>query len=396
MPTPLPYVTIDPRQKHRALRGHCWVFRSEFGPITGEPGDGEPIEVRDRQGRVLGVGLYSARSQIAIRLLTRDSGVALDREFFRQRLRQAIALRDRIMPGRPARRLVSSEADLLPGLIVDQYGSSLVVQATTAGMDARLAMWVELLASEVHPEQIVERNDLSVRRHEGLPERTGVLLGPAETRLRVRMGRCDIEIDLLDPHKTGSYLDQQLNHEACARWTAPGARVLDCFSHLAGFGIHALLAGAREAVAVDSAEASIAGARRAAELAGVGDRLVTHCANAFDHLRSADDARERYDLVILDPPSFTRSKDTVDGALRGYKEIHLRGLQRLGPGGTLVTFSCSHHIPAEMFVDNVLDAAIDARKTLRLVERLAASPDHPVLPAIPETEYLKGFVFEVV
>ncbi|MBA3710383.1 MAG: class I SAM-dependent rRNA methyltransferase [Planctomycetes bacterium] len=390
-----PYATLVPRQTHRILAGHCWVFRSEFQTIVGEAVDGEPLEIRDQRGTVVGSGLYSAQSQIAVRLLSRRS-VEFDAAFFRDRLRQARALRDQRLGGRPARRLVSSEGDLLPGLIVDQYGDRLVVQTTTVGMDRRLPMWLDLLKAEFSPAQIVERNDLTVRRHEGLPERTGVLHGPADTRLVVRVGRCDVEVDLLDPHKTGSYLDQQLNHEAVARWVVPGARVLDCFCHLAGFGVHALLAGAKEAVAVDSAEASIAGARRSAELAQVGDRLVTHCANAFDWLRAADDARETFDLVVLDPPSFTRNKDSVAGAMRGYKEIHVRGLRRLGVGGRLATFTCSHHVSAAMFLETVLEAAVDARRILRLEETLSASPDHPVLPTIPESQYLKGFVFSVM
>jgi 23S rRNA (cytosine1962-C5)-methyltransferase len=390
-----PHLTLVPRQTHRVERGHCWVFRSEFAEVPATLADGDPVEVRDRRGTVLGSGLYSARSQIAVRLLSRRSP-DFGRDFFRARLREAIALRAQRLPGRPCRRLVSSEADLLPGLIVDQYGDRLVVQTTTAGMDRILPMWIELLREELAPAQIVERNDLSVRRHEGLPERVGVLHGSADTRLAARVGQVDVDIDLLDPHKTGAYLDQQLNHELVARWVAPGARVLDCFSHLGGFAVHALLAGAKEAVAVDSAEASIAGARRCAERAGVADRLTAHCANAFDWLRAADDARERYDLVVLDPPSFTRSKDTVAGALRGYKEIHVRGLRRLERGGRLATFTCSHHVSAQLFLETVLAAAVDAKRILRIEEHLRASPDHPVLPAIPETEYLKGYLFTVV
>ncbi|MBA2479727.1 MAG: class I SAM-dependent rRNA methyltransferase [Planctomycetes bacterium] len=390
-----PHLTLIPRQTHRIERGHSWVFRSEFTDIVGEPTDGDAVEVRDRRGVVLGSGLYSANSQIAVRLLSRRSP-AFDRDFFLAGLRRAIALRDERLPGRPCRRLVSSEGDQLPGLIVDQYGDRIVIQTTTAGMDRLLPMWVDLLRGELSPVQIVERNDLHVRRHEGLPERVGVLHGPAGTRITARVGKVDVDIDLLDPHKTGAYLDQQLNHEAVARWVRPGDRVLDCFSHLGGFALHALLAGAKEAIAVDSAEASIAGALRSAELAGVSERVVTHCANAFDWLRAADDARERFDLVVLDPPSFTRNKESVAGAMRGYKEIHVRGLRRLEIGGRLVTFTCSHHVPAPLFLETILAAAVDAKRTLRLDESLQASPDHPVLPAIPESEYLKGFVFTVV
>lgn len=390
----MPIGRLEPRQPHRCQRGHPWVYRSEFAGFDGEPEDGGELEVRDHRGRLVGRGLYSAKSQIAVRLLTRLDE-PIDRTLLAGRLARAIAARGG-MGDRPARRLVSSEADLLPGLIVDRYGDRLVVQATTAGMDRLLPLWVELLREAVAPAQIVERDDLAVRRLEGLPERAGVLHGPSGTVVRVRIGAAEAEVDLLDPHKTGSYLDQQLNHEAVGRWFAPGARVLDCFSHLGGFGVHALLAGAGSVVAVDSAEASVAGARRAAALNGVGDRFEAVAADAFAWLRAAEGARERFDLVVLDPPSFTRNRAALAGALRGYREIHLRALRLLGVGDRLATFSCSHHVSADDFLQTIVDAAADAKRTLRLDESLAASPDHPVLPAVPETRYLKGCVLTVI
>jgi 23S rRNA (cytosine1962-C5)-methyltransferase len=390
-----PTAIIVPKQTHRCLNGHLWVFRSELAAFDQEPQAGQLVELRDRRNNLIGKGFYSATSQIAVRLLTRRP-VAVDDDFLRARLRAAIRRRDEIMPGRPARRLVSSEGDLLPGLIVDQYGDRLVIQTTTAGMDQRQRLWLDLLMSELAPRQVVERNDLHVRSLEGLPERAGVLLGPADTALTIPIGKAPVDCDLLDPHKTGTYLDQQLNHEAIARWVRPGDRVLDCFCHLGGFAIHALLAGAGEAVAVDQSEASTAGTRRSAERAGVAERLTTATANAFDWLRQADAERQRFDVVVLDPPSFTRNRASVPQAMAGYKEIHLRGLRRLAPGGRLLTFTCSHHIDARSFLDMVLDAASDARRSLRLEAVLGASPDHPVLPAVPESEYLKGYVFTVI
>jgi 23S rRNA (cytosine1962-C5)-methyltransferase len=392
----LPRLGLDKRRTHRVLHGHCWVFRGEIAENQDLPPDGAAVEVADARGRILGCGLYSAASAIAVRLYTRRAGVDFSEAFMRQRLAQAVAWRDAVMPGRPARRLVSSEADQVPGLIVDAYGDRLVVQTTTAGMDLRLAQWTRILVDTVKPAQIVERNDLAVRRLEGLPERCGILHGGMDTTVRVRVGMADTEIALMDPHKTGSYLDQQLNHEAVARLVRPGERVLDAFCHLAGFGVHALLAGAGAVVAVDSADASIAGAGRAAAIAGVGARMATVCTDAFAWLRAQEGLRETYDVVVLDPPSFTRGRDSVPGALRGYRELHLRGLRLLQPGGRLATFSCSHHVPAADFLATLVEAAADAPRAIRLITALDASPDHPVLPLVPETAYLKGFVVEVL
>jgi 23S rRNA (cytosine1962-C5)-methyltransferase len=389
----LPAVVLN-HVVHRLLRGHLWVYSSEILRTEGAV-DGEPVAVRDGTGRFLAVGLYNGRSKIAVRVLSR-ANVAIDEAFWRERLGRALAYRDAVLPGRPARRLVNSEGDLLPGLIVDQYGDVLVVQATTLGMDRRLEMWTGLLREALSPTAIVERDDLPVRRFEGLAERTGMLFGTAPGTVRRRLGQVDFPWDPLDPHKTGAYLDQQANWEIVAAGVRPGMRVLDAFCHLGGFAQHCLRAGAATAVAIDSSAEAIAGARQAATWAGHADRLELRGENAFDYLSAADHRGERFDLIVLDPPSFTRTRDAVAGALRGYKEIHLRALRMLSPGGVLATFTCSHHIGAAAFLDTVLAAAADAGRSLRLERTLAASPDHPVLPAVPETEYLKGFIFTVL
>ncbi len=390
----MPTLTLVPQQTHRCLTGHPWIFRSELDTLP-ELANGAAVRVVDQRQRPLGVGLYSAKSQIAVRLFSRQQ-VAIDRDFLRGRLQAAIALRTARLPGRAACRLVSSEADLLPGLIVDRYGDRLVIQTTTVGMDQRQPLLVELLAELLQPHQIVERNDLAVRELEGLPQRSGVIHGAADTRTTVRIAKLEVELDLLDPHKTGSYLDQQLAHEQVMAWVNPGERVLDLCCHLGGFALHALLAGAREAVAVDQAEASIRGAVACATRAGVADRLVAVTDDVFAWLKAADTRRDAFDVVILDPPSFTRNRAGVAAALRGYHDLHLRALRRLQPGGRLLTFSCSHHVSREDFLGTVLAAAGEARRTLRLDAHWAASPDHPVLPGVPETEYLKGFVLTVI
>lgn len=391
----LPSLTLAPHQTHRCLTGHPWIFRSELGDLP-ELENGSAVTILDQRKRPLGVGLYSAKSQIAVRLFSRQPGIFIDHDFLRQRLVTALALREARLPGRDARRLVSSEADLLPGLIVDQYDDRLVIQTTTYGLDQRQGIVLELLHDLLHPKQIVERNDLVVRELEGLAQRCGVLHGSGDTRTTVRVGKLEVDIDLLDPHKTGSYLDQQLAHEQLMAWITPGDRVLDVCCHLGGFAIHSLLAGAREAVAIDQSEASVRGAVACATRAGVADKLTAIQDDAFAWMKAADTRREAFDVVILDPPSFTRNRAGVTAALRGYHELHLRALRRLQPGGRLLTFSCSHHVSREDFLGTVLAAAGEARRTLRLDAHWTASPDHPVLPGVPETEYLKGFVLTVI
>ena len=390
-----PAVILNRKVTHRLLNGHLWVYATEVERIEGHPASGDVVAVRDGTGRALAWGFFNSTSKIAVRVLTRQER-AIDTAFLRERLQAAIAHRDRVLPGRPARRLVSSEGDLLPGLIVDQYGDTLVVQCTTVGIDRRLSEIVTLLQELLNPKVIIERNDLAVRGYEGLPHRRGVLVGDHQGTLRVRVGKADFPCDPLDPHKTGLYLDQQVSWEQVATFVRPGMRVLDTFSHLGGFGIHALQAGAEHALAIDTAADSITGATQAADWAGVAARFETRCDNAFDVLKDLDNAGTRYDLIILDPPSFTRSRATVDGALRGYKEIHLRALRMLNPGGVLATYTCSHHISATIFQDMINDAAQDVGRTLRREAIHGASPDHPVLAAVPESEYLKGFVLRVL
>ena len=379
-----PVLRLVPQQTHRCLSGHPWVFRSELGELP-ELANGCEVHIQDHRNRLIGSGLYSQSSQIAVRLFSRKD-VAIDDVLLRERIATAIAFRDERLPGRPARRLVSSEGDLLPGLIVDQYGDRLVVQTTTAGLDMRQAAVVAILQDLLKPAQIVERNDIPVRDLEGIPQRAGVIHGAPEARTTVRVGRLQADVDLLDPHKTGSYLDQQLAHEDLMARVRPGDRVLDVCCHLGGFALHALLAGAREAVAIDQSEASVRGAEAAAVRNGLSG-LTTVQGDAFAWLA---ESQERFDVIVLDPPSFTRNRAGVPAALRGYKDLHLRALRRLNPGGRLLTFSCSHHVSREQFLGNLLEAAADARRTLRLDAHLSQSPDHPVLPLVPETEYLKG------
>lgn len=391
----MPCVVLAPNLRHRVLEGHLWIYRSEIQPVADPIVDGDTVDVVDVQHRFIGRGYYNSLSQIVVRVLAREP-VDLDEAFFRRRLEQALAYRERRCPGRAARRLVHSEADLLPGLIVDQYGDFLVLQTTTLGMDRLKPLWVRLLKERLAPRAIIERNDTAVRRLEGLPAQQGVLAGATDGLVRVCVGKAEFVCNLFDPHKTGLYLDQQENYERVAGMVGPGMRVLDVFCHQAGFAIHALLAGAAEALAVDSSESSLALARQSAEYSGVGNRIQWVAENAFDVLRKYQKEGRLFDLVILDPPSFTRTRKAVSEARRGYKEIHVRALRLLAPGGCLATFCCSHHVSAGLFHDIILEAARDVGVILRRDLILGAGADHPVLPALPETEYLKGYGMTVL
>lgn len=391
----LPIAHLAARDGIRALAGHPWIWRNEIARIEGPATPGEVVEVRDAKGAAIGIAYHNARSVIAARLLSRQVR-PIDAAFWRERIAAAIAYRQRVMPDAEALRLVNAESDQLPGLIVDRYGDRLVIQLTTAGMDRQRPAIVAALREAFPGGSIRERSDVPVRELEGLQPVTGLLAGDGASAVTARIGDARFAIDLDDPHKTGSYLDQAVNYRRVARHVRPGMRVADVCSHLGGFAIHAALAGAGEVVAIDQAEASIAGVAAAAALNGVADRVRPVRADAFAWLKAEQTAAARYDLIVLDPPSFTRARDAVPGALRGYKEMHLRALKMLAPGGVLATFCCSHHVAAEAFMGSVVAAAADARVTLRLEERLGAGPDHPVLPTVPETEYLKGIVLSVL
>jgi 23S rRNA (cytosine1962-C5)-methyltransferase len=308
------------------------------------------------------------------------------------------------MPGASSFRVVNSESDFLSGLIVDKYEDVLALQTSALGMDNHKQEIVSALQTVLAPRAIVERNDVASRKFEGLSEAHGVLAGAVDGKIEVHLNKLRFETDLMGGQKTGMYLDQQLNYQLVANLIRPnsGAQVLDCFSFLGGFALHAARAGAGHVHGLDQSAEAVAAAERNAGLNGVSDRCSFEVANVFDWLKAQTQTKPheklipRYDLVVLDPPSFTRNRASVPDALRGYKEIHLRALKLLKTGGTLATFCCSHHVDSALFLDVILSAAFDARRILRRVAVYSQSPDHPIIPSIPETEYLKGFAFEIV
>jgi len=397
----LPTVLLKPGEADRVVAGHPWIYDSEVLRTTAEPQDGDVVQVKDHRQRFLGVGFWNSKSKIRVRVLAPER-VAIDQNFFEQRIREAVALRQKHLPHATSFRVVNAESDFLSGLIVDKYEDVLAVQISSLGMDRRKADIVAALQKIFAPRAIVERSDVASRKFEGLEESRGVLageLGPGE--FTVKLNGLTFATDLLGGHKTGLYLDQQVNYAAVAA-LCRGAQVLDCFTFLGGFAIHAAKAGAASVLGVDQSAEAVAAAQRNATANGVGDRCSFETANVFDWLKSQTTAAPhekvipRYDVIVLDPPSFTRNRAAVPDALRGYKEIHLRALRLLKRGGTLATFCCSHHVNATLFQDVILSAAYDARKILRRTAIYTQSPDHPVVPSIPETEYLKGFAFELV
>ncbi|MGD9155762.1 MAG: class I SAM-dependent rRNA methyltransferase [Bacillota bacterium] len=378
----------------RVRAGHTWVYQGEIGVIGLDVKSGDLVEVLDNRGRFMGVGYYSQASQIAVRFLSRERET-IDAAFFRRRLQQALAYRRRVKSEASCYRLIYGEGDLLPGLVVDRFEDYLVVQFLTVGMEVNRELLLKLIVEMAQPAGIIERSDQPARKLEDLPERAGLIYGACPENLVIRDNGLQFHVNLLEGQKTGYFLDQSANRRVAAAF-APGRRVLDCFCHVGSFAIHAATAGARSVLGVDISDAAIAQATQNATLNGVNAICQFKTANAFDFLREQTALKNSYDMVILDPPAFTKSKHTVDSAIRGYKEINLRGLKLLPPGGILVTCSCSHHMSAELFWEVVTAAAVDVKKQIRLLERRTQDLDHPIVAGIPETEYLKCLIFEVV
>ncbi|MBX3732424.1 MAG: class I SAM-dependent rRNA methyltransferase [Verrucomicrobiae bacterium] len=394
-------VLLKPGEADRIAAGHPWVYTNSMLRLTGPAADGDWVQVKDHRQRLLGTGFYNSKSRIAVRLLDRDR-VPGDREFFSQRIAAAAAVRRRWLPGATSHRWINAESDFLSGLIVDRYEDVLVVQISSLGMERRKDLICEVLREQFQPRAILERGDPAARRFDGLEGVQGVLWGEAPDRTEMGMNGLRWTVDFAEGHKTGHYLDQQVNYASVGALAAGASEVLDCFTYTGGFALHAAQAGARNVLALDQSEAAVAAGRAHAEANGLAKQVQFEAANVFDWLKErtavgrGERVIPRFDLIVLDPPSFTRNRASVPDALRGYKEIHLRALRLLKPGGVLATFCCSHHVHRNLFEEVILAAAFDSRLTLRRVASYTQSPDHPVIPAIPETEYLKGFAYERV
>ncbi|HEY6467997.1 MAG TPA: class I SAM-dependent rRNA methyltransferase [Candidatus Acidoferrales bacterium] len=384
-----PSAVISPRGVERIRAGHLWIYRSDVRTADAEPG--AIVRLADERGRYHGRAFYSDKSQIAIRLLTRDD-VSIDREFFRQRLRQAAAFRKTVVENTEAWRLVYSEADQLPSLIVDRYAEYLVIQTLSQGTERHKELLVGLLNEIYEPKGILERNDPRVRLLEGLDQRVSVLSGEVPDEIVARENGIAFACDLKKAQKTGSFLDQRENHWA-ARTYASG-EVLDCFSYQGGFAL-TIADHCEHVESTDMAPAAVAAARCNQEANGIKNVSFRE-GNSFDILKEYDDGDRRFDVVILDPPAFAKNRDSIEAAHRGYKEINLRALKLLKPGGFLLTCSCSYHISEALFLQILAEAANDARKTVTVVDRRTQAKDHPILLTMPETHYLKCLVVRVL
>jgi 23S rRNA (cytosine1962-C5)-methyltransferase len=388
-----PTVVLDRRAVERLDQGHVWIYRSDIAVPAALAG-GDVVRLADERGWFVGKAFYSAKSQIAVRLLTREDE-PIDEAFFARRLEQARSIRDAAAPDperKRAARLVHGEADLLPGLVVDRYADCLSVQTLIEATDARRELFADLLRDLYAPRAIVERNDVKVRAHEGLPLRKGMLRGEPPGPIEFLEGEVRLTADLLEGQKTGAFLDQSENRVEAGRYAR--GRALDCFTYGGAFALQ-LARKAEQVLAVDISEQAAAQGRAAAARNGAAN-VEFKVANAFDFLREQAEKGEKYGTIVLDPPAFAKSRGSIAPALRGYKEINLRAFHLLDKGGVLVTCSCSFHVDEQTFERTVLAAATDARRTVQVIERRGAARDHPALLGVPETRYLKALILRVL
>jgi 23S rRNA (cytosine1962-C5)-methyltransferase len=386
----MPGIVVKPRA--RILHGHDWVFSSEVLKIFGKPADGDVISLKDGRDHLIGSAIYNSKSQIVARRFSRRKQ-DLDLDLFNRRIAQAAEYRARRGVDPKLCRVVWSESDGLPGVILDRYGDYLVLQTLTLGMDTRKDLIMNAIVDLFGDVTIIERNDVAVRRAEGLELRSGVLQGNVPSPVEIVIGSLQFEIDLLHGQKTGFYLDQRQNYELVGQY-AGGRRALDCFTNQGAFALACARAGAAEVTAVEENSANIAAAKQIAARNNLEVKWLEQ--DVFQFLRAAEKRQSQYDLIVLDPPSFTKTKSGLRDAMRGYRELHVRAFKLLSRDGVLTTFSCSHHVSENAFGQMIADALVDARRSARRLRRFEQAPDHPVVPTLPETEYFKGVLLEMM
>lgn len=386
------HVILKKNEDRRLRSGHLWVFSNEIHRAVGAPAAGDVVEILRADGLSLGIGFYHPNSLIAVRLLS-PKDETVDLEFFEKRIRTSLALREKLFPDSGAYRVVHGEGDYLPGLVVDKFNEYLSVQTFTAGMDQRLPLIADALVSIFSPRGIVERNESPLRLMEQLPMRRAILRGVVEHTI-IDLNGVMFNVEVMEGQKSGFFLDQRDNRTSLAR-LAKDARVLDCFCNEGGFGMHAAVGGAAHVEFVDASDESIAKAKVNATLNKVSDNVHFNTADAFEFLANAVKDKKQYDIVVLDPPSFTKSKKTLATALKGYKEINANGIRLVAPGGLLATASCSHHVDEAMFLAMLGDSAAKTGRNIQVISTAGAAGDHPTLPSMPETKYLKYALLRV-
>ena len=383
-------IVVKPRA--RILHGHDWVFSSEVLKIFGSPADGDVISLRDGKDHLIGSAIYNSKSQIVARRFSRRKQ-DLDLDFFTRRIAQAAEYRARRHVDPRLCRVVWSESDGLPGVIIDRYGEHFVLQTLTLAMDMRKELIAKAIVNLFEAKNIIERNDAPVRQVEGLEARTGILSGAATSKIKIDINDIKFDVDLLHGQKTGFYLDQKDNYGIIAQY-ARGRRVLDCFTSQGAFALACARADASEVSGIEANTESLEAARENAERNQLRVQWIEQ--DVFQFLRGAQKMESQYDLIVLDPPSFTRTKSGVRDAMRGYRELHVRAFKLLSKDGLLATFSCSHHVNENAFAQMIAEALVDARRSARRLRRFEQSLDHPVLPTLPETEYFKGVLLEMM
>ena len=388
----MPGLIIKPRA--RIFHGHEWVYSNEIKKTFGNPNPGDVVSLKDFRDRPLGSAIYNPKSQIVARRFSRRKQ-DLDTDFFTRRINRAISWRsERTNINLSLCRIVWSESDGLPGVIIDRYGDYAVIQTLTLAMDLRIDSIASAVMETISPKAIIARNDSPSRIAEGLDQETKILRGKEPDSFQLIHNKTCFTIDLLSGQKTGLYLDQLDNYKKIAE-LANEKNILDCFTNQGGFALNCSLNGATSVTAIDISERAIQTAQINADKSGAKN-INWLQSNVFDELKKYDSEGRNFDLIILDPPSFTRNKKSLSDAMRGYKEIHLRSLKILQPGGILTTFTCSHHVSDQAFLDMIKSASVDSKRNLRLIAEYNQRADHPVNPLIPETSYLKGYSFEVL
>lgn len=393
-------VTLKKGEGRTLKQGGLWIYDNEVESIMGSFADGDIVIVRDFDGYPMGRGFINCNSKLIVRMMTRDRDTLVDEAFIRMRVKNAWEYRKKVMDDISSCRVIFGEADFLPGLVVDKFADVLVVESLALGIDRFKGMIVEILkelmeADGIHIRGVYERSDAKVRELEGMERYKGFIGEPFDTKVEIVENGVHYYVDVKDGQKTGFFLDQKYNRRAVAG-LCKGARVLDCFTHTGSFALNAGLAGAEHVTGVDASELGVAQARENAALNGLQDTVEFVCADVFDLLPELEKKGEKFDVVILDPPAFTKSRSSIKKAVKGYREINLRGMKLVKDGGYLATCSCSHFMDYELFTQTIGQAAKNVHKRLRQVEFRTQAPDHPILWGAGDSYYLKFYIFQVV